>query len=180
MLERAGQTESAVDLARLAGLIPAGVVCEIMAEDGTMARVPDLIPYCERHRIKLVTVAGGGDTVAALNTAGVGDTFTYVSTAGGAFLEWMEGKPLPGGCGRLAVYICVVPPARRHDREQGGQAEKSLCEAGVDYRQVQLDQDDAQPADDALDDHRAKDSRAEPADPAPRLRLPRNRGEEDR
>ena len=91
-----------------------------------------------------------------------------------------EGKPLPGGCGRLAVYICVVPPARRHDREQGGQAEKSLCEAGVDYRQVQLDQDDAQPADDALDDHRAKDSRAEPADPAPRLRLPRNRGEEDR
>ena len=57
VLVRAGQTEAAVDLARLAGLIPAGVVCEIMAEDGTMARVPDLIPYCERHGIKLVTVA---------------------------------------------------------------------------------------------------------------------------
>jgi len=56
-LMRAGQTEAAVDLARLAGLIPAGVVCEIMNEDGTMARVPDLIPYCERHGLKLVTVA---------------------------------------------------------------------------------------------------------------------------
>ncbi|UVC07628.1 phosphoglycerate kinase [Rhizobium sp. TH2] len=45
---------------------------------------------------KLVSVAGGGDTVSALNHAGVADDFTYVSTAGGAFLEWMEGKPLPG------------------------------------------------------------------------------------
>ncbi len=45
---------------------------------------------------ELVSVAGGGDTVAALNHAGVADDFTYISTAGGAFLEWMEGKPLPG------------------------------------------------------------------------------------
>ena len=57
VLVRAGQTEAAVDLARLAGLIPAGVVCEVMNEDGTMARVPDLIPYCERHGLKLITVA---------------------------------------------------------------------------------------------------------------------------
>jgi 3,4-dihydroxy 2-butanone 4-phosphate synthase / GTP cyclohydrolase II len=56
VLQRAGQTEAAVDLARLAGLNPAGVVCEIMNEDGTMARVPDLIPYCERHGIRMITV----------------------------------------------------------------------------------------------------------------------------
>jgi 3,4-dihydroxy 2-butanone 4-phosphate synthase/GTP cyclohydrolase II len=57
VLVRAGQTEAAVDLARLAGLNPAGVVCEIMNEDGTMARVPDLVPYCERHGLKMITVA---------------------------------------------------------------------------------------------------------------------------
>jgi len=57
VLTRTGQTEAAVDLARLAGLIPAGVICEVMNDDGTMARVPDLIPYCERHGLKMVTVA---------------------------------------------------------------------------------------------------------------------------
>jgi 3,4-dihydroxy 2-butanone 4-phosphate synthase/GTP cyclohydrolase II len=57
VLERTGQTEAAVDLARLAGLNPAGVICEIMNEDGTMARVPDLVPYCEQHDLKMVTVA---------------------------------------------------------------------------------------------------------------------------
>jgi 3,4-dihydroxy 2-butanone 4-phosphate synthase / GTP cyclohydrolase II len=57
VLERSGQTEAAVDLARLAGLNPAGVVCEIMNEDGTMARVPDLTVFCERHGIKLLTIA---------------------------------------------------------------------------------------------------------------------------
>jgi 3,4-dihydroxy 2-butanone 4-phosphate synthase/GTP cyclohydrolase II len=56
-LERVGQTEAAVDLARLAGLIPAGVICEVMNDDGTMARVGDLIPYCERHGLKMITVA---------------------------------------------------------------------------------------------------------------------------
>src|SRR5438128_8691139 len=57
VLERTGQTEAAVDLARLAGVTSAGVVCEVMNEDGTMARVRDLIPYCELHGLKLVTVA---------------------------------------------------------------------------------------------------------------------------
>ena len=57
VLERIGQTEAAVDLARLAGLDPSGVVCEIMNDDGTMARVPDLVPYCERHGLTMITVA---------------------------------------------------------------------------------------------------------------------------
>jgi 3,4-dihydroxy 2-butanone 4-phosphate synthase/GTP cyclohydrolase II len=57
VLERSGQTEAAVDLARLAGVNPAGVVCEIMNEDGTMARVPDLVGFCERHDVKLLTIA---------------------------------------------------------------------------------------------------------------------------
>jgi 3,4-dihydroxy 2-butanone 4-phosphate synthase/GTP cyclohydrolase II len=57
VLVRAGQTEAAVDLARMAGLIPAGVICEIMKEDGTMARVPDLLEFCKEHDMKMLTVA---------------------------------------------------------------------------------------------------------------------------
>ena len=57
VLQRGGQTEAAVDLARLAGLTPAGVVCEIMNDDGTMARVPDLAAFCGRHDLRMVTVA---------------------------------------------------------------------------------------------------------------------------
>ena len=56
VLQRAGQTEAAVDLARLSGLNPAGVVCEVMKDDGTMARVPDLIDYCTQHELKMITV----------------------------------------------------------------------------------------------------------------------------
>jgi 3,4-dihydroxy 2-butanone 4-phosphate synthase/GTP cyclohydrolase II len=56
VLQRAGQTEAAVDLARLAGLNPAGVVCEVMKDDGTMARVPDLVEYCARHDLRMITV----------------------------------------------------------------------------------------------------------------------------
>ena len=57
VLVRAGQTEASVDLARIAGLVPAGVICEIMNEDGSMARVPDLIEFCAKHELKMLTVA---------------------------------------------------------------------------------------------------------------------------
>ncbi len=57
VLVRAGQTEASVDLARMAGLVSAGVICEIMNDDGTMARVPDLVKFCAEHGLKMVTVA---------------------------------------------------------------------------------------------------------------------------
>src|SRR3954468_21168388 len=57
VLERRGQTEAAVDLASLAGLSPAGVICEIVNDDGTMARVPDLVQFCRKHDLIMVTVA---------------------------------------------------------------------------------------------------------------------------
>jgi 3,4-dihydroxy 2-butanone 4-phosphate synthase / GTP cyclohydrolase II len=57
VLVRAGQTEASVDLARMAGLVSAGVICEIMNDDGSMARVPDLVKFCETHGLKMVTVA---------------------------------------------------------------------------------------------------------------------------
>ena len=57
VLVRAGQTEASVDLARLAGLTPAGVICEIMRDDGAMARIPDLIPFCRQHGLRMITVA---------------------------------------------------------------------------------------------------------------------------
>jgi 3,4-dihydroxy-2-butanone 4-phosphate synthase/GTP cyclohydrolase II len=57
VLERRGQTEAAVDLASLAGFHPAGVICEIMNDDGTMARVPDLIRFCKKHKLEMITVA---------------------------------------------------------------------------------------------------------------------------
>ncbi|WP_207744412.1 bifunctional 3,4-dihydroxy-2-butanone-4-phosphate synthase/GTP cyclohydrolase II [Desulfallas sp. Bu1-1] len=57
VLRRAGHTEAAVDLTRLAGMYPAGVICEIMKDDGTMARVPELIEFCKTHGLKMITIA---------------------------------------------------------------------------------------------------------------------------
>ena len=57
VLKRAGHTEAAVDLARLAGCFPSGVICEIMAEDGTMARVPELMEFAKKHNLKIITIA---------------------------------------------------------------------------------------------------------------------------
>src|SRR5262249_24175856 len=57
VLERIGHTEAAVDLARLAGCVPAGVICEVQNDDGSMARTPDLVHYCCKHRLSLISIA---------------------------------------------------------------------------------------------------------------------------
>ena len=71
--------------------------CQATTADTAAVKRP--VPAVTAARTRagaLISVAGGGDTVAALNQAGVADDFSYISTAGGAFLEWMEGKTLPG------------------------------------------------------------------------------------
>ena len=80
-----------------------GLTVLLLAGPGLLACAAALLqtgtsaPAAELTRAgKLISVAGGGDTVAALNKAGVAADFTFISTAGGAFLEWMEGKVLPG------------------------------------------------------------------------------------
>jgi 3,4-dihydroxy 2-butanone 4-phosphate synthase/GTP cyclohydrolase II len=98
VLQRAGQTEASVDLARMAGLMPAAVVCEIMNEDGTMARVPDLIEYCQVHGVKMVTVA---DLIAyrrrteklVERTVSVRLPTEYGEFTAVAFRELLTGKP---------------------------------------------------------------------------------------
>lgn len=97
VLRRSGQTEASVDLAHLAGLIPAGVVCEIMNEDGTMARVPDLVPYCERHGLKMITVADLIEYRRRTEKLVVRDVAVHLPTEFGeftalAFRETLTGK----------------------------------------------------------------------------------------
>jgi 3,4-dihydroxy 2-butanone 4-phosphate synthase/GTP cyclohydrolase II len=98
VLERTGQTEAAVDLARLAGLTPAGVVCEIMNEDGTMARVDDLIPYCELHGLNMITVADlvayrRGTEKLIERTARVHLPTEYGEFTAVAYKETLTGRP---------------------------------------------------------------------------------------
>jgi 3,4-dihydroxy 2-butanone 4-phosphate synthase / GTP cyclohydrolase II len=98
VLVRAGHTEAAVDIARLAGLYPAGVICEIMNDDGTMARLPDLIAFAQRHGIKIAAIA---DLIAYRlrydHLVGVVAETAIESAYGGAF--------------NVKVYATTVDPA---------------------------------------------------------------------
>jgi 3,4-dihydroxy 2-butanone 4-phosphate synthase/GTP cyclohydrolase II len=100
VLVRAGQTEASVDLARMAGLIPAGVICEVMNEDGTMARVPDLTRFCAEHGLKMLTVA----SLIRYRL----QNERYIHRAGEAML------PTPYGEFRMIAYESEVDGAESH------------------------------------------------------------------
>jgi 3,4-dihydroxy 2-butanone 4-phosphate synthase / GTP cyclohydrolase II len=95
VLVRAGHTEAAVDLARLAGLLPAGVICEIMNDDGTMARMPDLLAFSQRHGLKIGTIS---DLIAYRRRH---ESFVRV-------VDEREIETLHGGSFKLRVYINSV------------------------------------------------------------------------
>jgi 3,4-dihydroxy 2-butanone 4-phosphate synthase/GTP cyclohydrolase II len=123
VLTRTGQTEASVDLARLAGLHPSGVICEIMNEDGTMARVPDLIPYCERHGLLMVTVADlvayrlrTDPIVQALDIRSLDTQRGPVAVHrfrslldGGTHFAFVVGDPATGGPPLVRVHLETLP-----------------------------------------------------------------------
>ncbi|MDQ3993139.1 MAG: GTP cyclohydrolase II, partial [Actinomycetota bacterium] len=154
VLRRAGQTEAAVDLARLAGLIPAGVVCEIMRDDGTMARVPDLVDYCARHGLKMITVADVIEYRRRTEKLVERTTAVRLPTAYGeftavAFRETLTGKPhvalVKGeveGAENVLVRVhseCVTGDVFHSLRcDCGEQLEQALLQIGAEQRGVLL------------------------------------------
>ncbi|MFN2469825.1 MAG: bifunctional 3,4-dihydroxy-2-butanone-4-phosphate synthase/GTP cyclohydrolase II [Gaiellaceae bacterium] len=154
VLRRAGQTEAAVDLARLAGLIPAGVVCEVMREDGTMARVPDLVEYCGRHGLKMITVADLIEYRRRTEKLVERTTTVRLPTAYGeftavAYRETLNGKPhlalVKGdvdGTEDVLVRVhseCLTGDVFRSLRcDCGEQLEQALVQIGAQERGVLL------------------------------------------
>jgi 3,4-dihydroxy 2-butanone 4-phosphate synthase/GTP cyclohydrolase II len=116
VLVRAGQTEASVDLARLAGLIPAGVICEIMNDDGTMARVADLLAFCQTHQLKMVTVA---DLIRYRMA-----NERYVHRVGVGEL------PTPHGTFQMIAYESDIKTAE-HEHQTGGESHIALTFGGV-------------------------------------------------
>jgi len=129
VLVRAGQTEASVDLARLAGLNPSGVICEIMRDDGEMARIPDLIPFCREHNLRILTVAEliryrlrneryivrAGE--ARINTRyGEFRMIAYESEVNGgeSHLALVRGDLCPGGCPAFIGGPAGLPGEANH------------------------------------------------------------------
>src|SRR5262245_404055 len=109
VLMRAGHTEACCDLARLAGLTPAAVLCEIMNEDGTMARMPDLMPFARKHELKVGTIADLIQYRAANESLIERVGSRRVLTASGEF-ELVAYRDLPGGAMHLALVRGTLSP----------------------------------------------------------------------
>ncbi len=121
-LVRAGHTEAAVDIARLAGLNPAGAICEVMKDDGTMARLPDLVTFAERHRMKLGTIA---------------DLIAHRRLTERLVARVQEGvsRHAIGGEWRLIVYSSIVYPGEQLALVKGdisGEGPVLVCLQAVD------------------------------------------------
>ena len=107
---RAGQTEAAVDLARMAGLYPAGVICEIMNEDGTMARVPQLTKFAKKHGLLIITIA---DLIQyRMRTERLVKRIAHAAmpTSHGAFSRAPPSEPCTSACRRTS---CSRPGTNR-------------------------------------------------------------------
>jgi 3,4-dihydroxy 2-butanone 4-phosphate synthase/GTP cyclohydrolase II len=111
VLMRAGHTEACCDFARLAGLNPAAVLCEIMNDDGTMARLPDLVPFARKHALKIGTIADLIQYRAANESLIERVGSRHVVTAAGEF-ELVAYRDLPGGAMHLALVRGAISPAR--------------------------------------------------------------------
>lgn len=98
VLVRAGHTEAAVDLARLSGLYPAGIICEIMHEDGTMARVPELRKFCHKHHLKIITIA---------------DLIKYRRTTE-KLVQCIVATQLPTSYGNFHLFVYQTTPQQDH------------------------------------------------------------------
>jgi 3,4-dihydroxy 2-butanone 4-phosphate synthase/GTP cyclohydrolase II len=111
VLMRAGHTEACCDLARLAGLNPAAVLCEIMNDDGTMARLPDLIPFARTHSLRIGTIADLIQYRAATESLIERVGSRRVTTVGGEF-DLVAYRDLPGGAMHLALVRGAISPER--------------------------------------------------------------------
>ncbi len=129
VLVRAGQTEASVDLARLAGLNPSGVICEIMRDDGEMARIPDLIPFCKEHRLLILTVAELIRYRLRHERYIVRAGESLIQTRYGEFRMIAYESEVNGGESHIALVrgdLCAECPAFQGGPGQGGPAGKCL------------------------------------------------------
>jgi 3,4-dihydroxy 2-butanone 4-phosphate synthase/GTP cyclohydrolase II len=134
VLVRAGQTEASVDLARLAGVNPAGVICEVMRDDGEMARIPDLIPFCKEHGLRILTVAEliryrlrHERTIARAGES-------RIQTRYGEFRMIAYESEVNGGESHIALVrgdLCADCPAFATGEPSGEEAERRPCERAV-------------------------------------------------